>query len=187
MKFITQFSRFFVGILFIFSGLIKLNDPMGFSFKLGDYFAADVLNLPFLMDYTLPLALFIVILEVILGEHVGDKTAWQTMLKGDGDALDLKAKQRELYDLCQPAIEALQATHGVNSIQWLTEADADAAEVTIAYPVLEWPTKVKAHNLDKTPVVEGTLMGIKGQYLMLDTGVINIRKYGGYRLQFKVD
>lgn len=67
MKFITQFSRFFVGILFIFSGLIKLNDPMGFSFKLGDYFAADVLNLPFLMDYTLPLALFIVILEVILG------------------------------------------------------------------------------------------------------------------------
>lgn len=40
---------------------------MGFSFKLGDYFAADVLNLPFLMDYTLPLALFIVILEVILG------------------------------------------------------------------------------------------------------------------------
>jgi hypothetical protein len=127
------------------------------------------------------------LLEVILGEHVADKTAWQTMLKGDGDELDLKAKQRELYDLCQPAIEALQSAHGVNSIQWLTETVSDAAEVSIAYPVLEWPTKVKAHNLDKTPVVEGTLMGIKGQYLMLDTGVINIRKYGGYRLQLKVD
>lgn len=67
MKWITQISRILVGALFIFSGLIKLNDPMGFAFKLGDYFAADVLNFPFLQDYTLPLALFIVILEVLLG------------------------------------------------------------------------------------------------------------------------
>jgi uncharacterized membrane protein YphA (DoxX/SURF4 family) len=67
MKLITQVSRIFVGVLFIFSGLIKLNDPMGFSFKLGDYFAADVLNLPFLQDYTLALALFVVVLEVLLG------------------------------------------------------------------------------------------------------------------------
>ncbi len=67
MKLITQISRILVGALFIFSGLIKLNDPMGFAFKLNDYFAADVLNLPFLVDYTLALALFIVILEVLLG------------------------------------------------------------------------------------------------------------------------
>ncbi len=65
MKLITQISRLLVGLLFIFSGLIKLNDPMGFSFKLGDYFAADVLNLPFLLDYTLPIALFVVVLEVL--------------------------------------------------------------------------------------------------------------------------
>lgn len=67
MNVITQIARYLVGALFIFSGLIKLNDPMGFAFKLGDYFAPDVLNLGFLGDYTLPLALFIVILEVILG------------------------------------------------------------------------------------------------------------------------
>lgn len=67
MKFITQVSRLLVGALFIFSGLIKLNDPVGFSFKLGDYFADDVLNMPFLAPYTLELAIFIVILEVILG------------------------------------------------------------------------------------------------------------------------
>ena len=41
---------------------------------------------------------------------------------------------------------------------------------------------MKSFNLDKTPLVEGTLMGIKGQYLMFDTGVINMRKYGGYEL-----
>lgn len=67
MNWISQIARVLVGALFIFSGLIKLNDPMGFAFKLGDYFAPDVLNLPFLSDYTLSLALFIVILEVLLG------------------------------------------------------------------------------------------------------------------------
>ncbi len=85
MKLITQISRLLVGLLFIFSGLIKLNDPMGFSFKLGDYFAADVLNLPFLQDYTLPLALFIVVLEVILGVALllglwKNITAWLLLL-----------------------------------------------------------------------------------------------------------
>jgi len=42
---------------------------------------------------------------------------------------------------------------------------------------------VRAHNLDKSPILEGTLMGIKGQYWMLDEVVINIRKYAGYRIQ----
>lgn len=67
MKFITQLSRILVGALFIFSGLIKLNDPVGFSFKLHDYFAEDVLDIAFMLPFVLPLAVFIVILEVILG------------------------------------------------------------------------------------------------------------------------
>ncbi|MEK9544136.1 MAG: DUF2797 domain-containing protein, partial [Luminiphilus sp.] len=68
------------------------------------------------------------------------------------------------------------------AIQWLDASNT----VAIDYPVLEWPVKVSSHNLDKTPRIEGTLLGIKGQYLMLDTGVINIRKYGGYNLLVKV-
>ncbi len=67
MRFITQLSRILVGGLFIFSGLIKLNDPVGFSFKLDEYFGADVLNLTFLQPLALPMAVFIVILEVLLG------------------------------------------------------------------------------------------------------------------------
>jgi hypothetical protein len=39
---------------------------------------------------------------------------------------------------------------------------------------------VSSFNLDKQPLVEGRLDAIKGQYLVLDGGVINIRKYGGY-------
>jgi uncharacterized membrane protein YphA (DoxX/SURF4 family)/peroxiredoxin len=64
---ITQFSRIFVGILFIISGLIKLNDPIGFSYKLTEYFGEPVFNMPFLVPFALAIALFLVILEVVLG------------------------------------------------------------------------------------------------------------------------
>ena len=64
---ITQFSRIFVGLLFIISGLIKLNDPVGFSYKLAEYFSEPVFNLPFLVPFALGLALFLVIVEVVLG------------------------------------------------------------------------------------------------------------------------
>lgn len=64
---ITQFSRLFVGVLFIISGLIKLNDPVGFSYKLAEYFSEPVFNIPFLEPLALGLAIFLVILEVVLG------------------------------------------------------------------------------------------------------------------------
>ncbi|MFV8443180.1 BT_3928 family protein [Flavobacterium sp. LB2P44] len=64
---ITQFSRIFVGILFIISGLIKLNDPIGFSYKLAEYFSEPVFNMPFFIPFALGIALFLVILEVVLG------------------------------------------------------------------------------------------------------------------------
>ncbi|MFC7358362.1 BT_3928 family protein [Jejudonia soesokkakensis] len=67
MRVLVGISRIFVGILFIISGLIKLNDPVGFSFKLKDYFAPEVLNLEFLVPYALVIAIFVVILEVLLG------------------------------------------------------------------------------------------------------------------------
>lgn len=67
MKIVVSFSRIFVGVLFIISGLIKLNDPVGFSFKLEEYFSQGVLDLPFLMSYALAISIFMVIVEVLLG------------------------------------------------------------------------------------------------------------------------
>jgi len=67
MRILVGISRIFVGVLFIISGLIKLNDPIGFSFKLQDYFAPEVLNLEFLIPYALLIAIFVVIFEVLLG------------------------------------------------------------------------------------------------------------------------
>jgi hypothetical protein len=40
--------------------------------------------------------------------------------------------------------------------------------------------------MDKNPLVEGTLLGVKGQYLILDTGVINIRKYTAYHVEINL-
>ena len=84
-KIIFHFFRYFVGGLFIFSGLIKLNDPVGFSFKLEEYFGPTVFNLDFLIPIVLPMAIFIVIFEVILGIFliIGFKrefTLWSLLL-----------------------------------------------------------------------------------------------------------
>ncbi|MGB5420211.1 BT_3928 family protein [Algibacter sp.] len=67
MKLVVNISRILVGVLFIFSGFIKLNDPLGFSYKLQEYFSPDVLNLPFLEPYALIISVFVVVFEVVLG------------------------------------------------------------------------------------------------------------------------
>ncbi|MBO6632513.1 MAG: DoxX family membrane protein, partial [Psychroserpens sp.] len=67
MKALVNISRILVGALFIFSGFIKLNDPLGFSYKLQEYFSYDVLNIPSLIPYALGLAVFVVVFEVVLG------------------------------------------------------------------------------------------------------------------------
>ena len=67
MKLLVNISRVVVGVLFIISGLIKLNDPLGFSYKLQEYFSADVLNIPFLEPYALMISVIVVVFEVILG------------------------------------------------------------------------------------------------------------------------
>ena len=85
MKYLVQISRFLVGLLFILSGLIKLNDPVGFSFKLEEYFSQSVLDLPFLMPYALAISLVVVILEVVLGimlllGYKRNLTVWSLLL-----------------------------------------------------------------------------------------------------------
>jgi len=109
---------------------------------------------------------------------IADKTNWRTMLKENQPDMDLLAKADEFKarfhaDMSHcvdifPADEIEEQSIGVTSIR---------------YPVLEFPEKIKSHNFDKHPVVEGTLMGIKGQYLMFDTGVINIRKFTSYEVR----
>lgn len=59
--------RYIIAIIFIISGFVKAVDVKGFSFKLEEYFSPDVFNLPFLENYTLAFAAYVVALELILG------------------------------------------------------------------------------------------------------------------------
>jgi uncharacterized membrane protein YphA (DoxX/SURF4 family) len=67
MKILVSISRILVGVLFIISGMVKLNDPLGFSYKLQEYFSQDVLNIPFLEPYALMISVLVVVFEVVLG------------------------------------------------------------------------------------------------------------------------
>lgn len=64
-KIALNISRWFVGILFIFSGLIKANDPLGFGYKLQEYF--EVFHLNFLSGWATGIAILLCVLEIVLG------------------------------------------------------------------------------------------------------------------------
>ena len=118
------------------------------------------------------------LVEDVLRSQVTDRTNWRAMLKGEAAPLDLAQLAGEIFQACDDGITTLQERFGLQAIQPLS----DLAVVDIAYPVLAYPAKVASFDLEKTPVVEGTLQGIKGQYLIFDTGVINIRKFTAYQL-----
>ncbi len=121
------------------------------------------------------------LMEVAFKEHVSDRTDWRRMLKGEPDAVDLNACRDALLAQCEEALSSLTDEHDHVDPEIIADAECRA----FRYPVLEYPAKVTAINLDKTPQTEGTLLGIKGQYLILDTGVLNMRKYGGYEIAFR--
>ena len=118
------------------------------------------------------------LVEDLLRSQVADRTNWRALLKGDAEAVDLPAVREQLFDHCAEGLAALQQRFGLQAIQPL----ADAEVVEIRYPVTAYPAKIVSLDLEKTPVVEGTLLGIKGQYLLLDTGVINLRKFTAYQV-----
>ncbi|MBF8672758.1 DUF2797 domain-containing protein [Pseudomonas inefficax] len=118
------------------------------------------------------------LVEDLLRSQVPDRTNWRALLKGDAEELDLVAIREQVFDACADGLRELQGRFGLQAIQPL----ADAEVVQMKYPVEAYPSKIVSFNLDKDPVVEGTLLGIKGQYLIFDTGVINIRKYTAYQL-----
>jgi hypothetical protein len=120
------------------------------------------------------------LIEDTLRKQVADKTSWQAMLKTEAPAVDLEATRDALREQFSAELAAIELDAGPGSVSWLGSETVRQFN----YPVLQYPTKVVSHNLDKTPVVSGVLLGIKGQYLMLDTGVINLRKYTSYAVTF---
>ena len=119
------------------------------------------------------------ILEVMFKQYVSDRTNWRAMLKGEAEPLKMEEEADRLLKECDSELKELAENFGFFAISVLN----GIASVGINYPVIKYPEKVTSFNFDKDPVVEGTLLGIKGQYLIFDTGVINLRRFSGYEVQ----
>ena len=119
------------------------------------------------------------LVEVMIKQYMNDKTNWRTMLKNEVEAIDLQAARDQVFEQIDTEFALLQAAYDPGAILLCEQGDL----CELSYPVIEYPLKIVSHSLDKTPMVSGVLKGIKGQYLLLDTGVINIRKFGGYQVE----
>lgn len=111
-------------------------------------------------------------IEVALKSHFTDKTNWRRMLKNEIADIDLEEEKWNVEELLPGDLA-----------QYMSEDDTI---VEIKYPVLQFPEKVKSVGFDKIPEIEGELLGIKGQYLLLDDNrVLNVRKHEGYFVDFE--
>lgn len=116
--------------------------------------------------------------EAALTTRLTDRTQWQRMLKAEDPHIDLAAERARIITESTADIADLKLRFGEASIAVAEDSDVR----TFSFPMTNYPTSVKAINLDKSRLIRAKLIGIKAQYLVLDTGVINIRKYGGYEI-----
>ena len=119
------------------------------------------------------------LIETAFKKHISDRTNWRTMLKNEVEPLDLY----QIFESLWPAIASELDDELTSDIEIIAAKDGNQ---NFQYPAQQYPTKIVSFNLDKTPFFEGRLDAIKGQYLILDSGVINIRKFAGYKVSITV-
>lgn len=117
------------------------------------------------------------LIESCFKDFMKDRTDWRRMLKNAVEPVDLAQAWRTLCEQQGLELESIRRNSGAKSAEWVEQG-----VYNFDYPVIEYPQKVTALNLDKNPSVGGVLKGIKGQYLILDCGVLNVRKFGGYQV-----
>jgi hypothetical protein len=108
------------------------------------------------------------LIEKEIAKSMSDKTNWRKMLQNDVQEVDLEQARENIFEDFANLLDDFDAE------------DLDEDVVEINFPVNEYPEKIKSLGFDKVPVIEGVLNGIKGQYLILDCGVLNLRKHQGY-------
>lgn len=119
------------------------------------------------------------LLEMMFKQHITDKTNWRNMLKAGDQLLDLEAERDRLLEVCEEDLSELRERFGFFGISVVNGIDT----LNISYPVQQVPDKIPSFNFDKDREVRGVLQGIKGQYLIFDSGVINLRRFGGYHIE----
>jgi Protein of unknown function (DUF2797) len=114
------------------------------------------------------------ITEVALKNHYADKTNWRKMLTNTFEPIDLIAERLKVEHLIPTEVQ-----------EYFYNQKIDLYEMH--YPVLDYPTKVSSLSLDKTPNFQGKLIGIKGQYLLFEGGIVfNIRGSEGYVVKIEI-
>ncbi|MES2619393.1 MAG: DUF2797 domain-containing protein [Bacteroidota bacterium] len=110
-------------------------------------------------------------IEVVLKEHLSDKTNWQRMLRNESsNGLDLLTERNRVIELLPQAYRHYKYVKD--------------EVIEIIYPVLEYPVKVTSLSFEKMPIIEMKLVGIRGQYFIFENGyVINIRSKSGYEVE----
>jgi hypothetical protein len=108
--------------------------------------------------------------EVAIATEVADKTDWQRMLRGEPPALDLPGERDRICarELNLPA-----------GVSWMT----GVTEQRFSYPILRYPVKPVQLRVTPGAVISGNLLGVKGQYLLLSSGVFNVRRHAGYHVE----
>jgi len=119
------------------------------------------------------------LLEVVFKQHVSDKTNWRNMLKSETDDIDLIDQRDKLFNLCSEPLSQLEQQYGRQHIQLIRQGDIQEFN----YPVSHYLEKISSMTFDKQSQIGGKLLGIKGQYLILDQGVVNIRRHSGYQVK----
>lgn len=110
------------------------------------------------------------LIEVLFKKHIADKTDWRKMLKGSAEEINLVEWRDKLLALIADDLKG----HEYKVL--------DGPEYKFQYPVQTYPEKVSSINLDKVPEVQSKLLGIKGQYLIFEAGVLNVRSHSGYEV-----
>lgn len=114
------------------------------------------------------------ITEVALKSHFSDKINWKKMLLNAPDVIDLEKVRKEMQPLLPDQVKPYFET-------------TPEKLYTLDYPVIQYPVKIRSLNLATTPVYQGKLTGIKGQYLIFADGtVFNVRAYEGFAVQINV-
>lgn len=150
------------------------------------------------------------IIEACISQHFADKTNWRTMLKTAFIKLNTQnaelvwqsakhiketlADEIEQSIAISPIFKEDNPTQNTmaDSYQWINDYPMLAFNYPVVADMVQSSNtplkniKISSHNLDKTPNISGKLLAIKGQYLLLDTGVINMRKYTSYQIAISV-
>ena len=112
-------------------------------------------------------------IEIELSKYISDRTQWRKMLQGNYEQIDLINKKKELAKLLSSEYQKYIITD--NTIQ------------NLFYPQLNQLEKIKSINIEKTPLIDGEITGIKGQYIIIDNlYVLNVRKYTGYSFEIEI-